>query len=110
MIFEQDSGQVLQRAQSELIPPLPSHALAEASSPAGDALLLIALDCQAVGFDVTGDHRSSTNDRAVADRHRRHQRGIGTDERALADVGLVLAEAVVIAGDRARPDVSLRSD
>ena len=42
---------------------------------------------------------------AVADLDRRHQRGIGADEGALADIGTVLGDAVVIAGDGAGADI-----
>ena len=89
---------------------LPGHPLAEALGPAGDALLLAALDRQAVGLDVLGDHRSGADDRAVADRHRRDQARVGADERPRADHRPILAEAVIIAGDRARADVGARAD
>src|SRR5258705_1426707 len=88
----------------------PGHALAEALGPAGDAFLLGALDRQAVGFDVLGDHRPGADNRALADRHRGNQRGVRADERARADHRAVLAESVVIAGDRAGPDVGPRPD
>ena len=45
---------------------------------------------------------------AVADRHRRDQRAVRADEGAGADLGVVLVEAVVVAGDRAGADVGRR--
>ena len=42
--------------------------------------------------------------------HRRHQRGIRTDERARADIGEMLVETIVIAGDGARADIGARAD
>ena len=57
-----------------LLRSLPGHPLAEAPRPAGDPLLLVAFDRQAVGFDVARDDRSGADDRAVADRDRCHQR------------------------------------
>src|SRR6185437_14627814 len=45
-----------------------------------------------------------------ADGDRRDQRRIRADESALADLGPVLGEAVVIAGDRSRADIRARAD
>ena len=46
----------------------------------------------------------------LADRDRRHQRAVGADEGAGADHRLVLAEAVVVAGDGAGADIGARAD
>ena len=56
-----------------------------------------------------GDHRARRRDRAVADFDRRHQSGVGADERARADIGFGLGEAVIIAGDGARADIGALS-
>ena len=48
--------------------PPPSASSARGSArPAGDALLLAALEREAVGLDVAGDDRARADDRAVAD-------------------------------------------
>ena len=59
---------------------------------------------------VLGDDAARADDSAVADLHRRDQRGVRADERARADIGVVLVEAVVIAGDGARADIRARAD
>ena len=78
--------------------------------PAGYRLLPPASDRERVGFDRLGDDRARADIGAVADRHRRDQRRVGADEGAGADVGLVLGEAVVVAGDRSSADVGARAD
>src|SRR6478672_9466375 len=93
-----------------LLRRLARHPLTETLGPAGYALLLVALDREAVGLDIAGDDRSGADNRAVADGHRCDQRGVRADERSGADHCLVLAEAVVIAGDGARTDVGARAD
>ena len=50
------------------------------------------------------------DDGTIANSHRRHQRRVGADKRARADVGVVLAETIIVAGDGARPDVGPRAD
>ncbi len=72
--------------------------------------LLVPLQRQAIRLDVAGDHRTRADDRAVADRDRRHQSGVRTDEGARADDRAILPEPVVIAGDGAGADVGLRPD
>ena len=64
----------------------------------------------ASGVDILGDDRARAGDRAVADLHRRDQRGVRADERARADIGEMLVEAVIIAGDGARADIGARAD
>src|SRR3954447_7553897 len=74
-----------------LLGRFPGHALAEAASPAGDTLLLAALQGEAVRLDVTSDHRPCADDGAVADGNRRDQGRVRTDEGARADYRPVLA-------------------
>src|SRR4051812_23860126 len=70
--------------------------LAVARRPALAVALLIALHRHRVVRHVLGDDRARSDIRALADLHRRHQRGVGADEGALADRGLVLEEAVIV--------------
>src|SRR5205823_3175670 len=44
---------------------------------------------------------------ALADLDRRHQRRVRTDERAGPDLGVVLVETVIVAGDGAGADVGV---
>src|SRR5882724_652007 len=62
-----------------------------------------------VGY-IAGNDRARTDVSAAADLDRRHQRGIGADECAGADLGLVLCEAVIVAGDGARADIGIGAD
>src|SRR5215831_2493833 len=78
---------------------------AEFLRPAGDLLLLAARDRKRVLFRRFGDHRAGADIGSIADFHRRHERRIGADESASADVGEVFVEAVVVAGDGAGADV-----
>ena len=64
-----------------------------------------ALQRQGVGLHVLGDDAARADVGAVADLDRRHERRVGADEGALADVGEVLVEAVVVAEDGAGADV-----
>ncbi len=52
-----------------------------------------------------GNHRARADIDAVFDLDRRNERGVRTDERAIADLGAIFIEAVVVAGDRTRTDV-----
>src|SRR5690606_6400024 len=55
--------------------------------------------------DIGGDDGARRDIGAVADLDRRNQRGIGADKGTGADLGPVLGEAVVIAGDGAGADI-----
>src|SRR5690349_4461467 len=89
---------------------LPSHALAEAAGPAGDASLLAALQRQAVCLDVARDDRACADNGTVAHCHRCNEGRVRTDEGPCANHGAVLAEAIVVTGDRSRSDIRLRTD
>src|SRR5690606_15407548 len=78
--------------------------------PAGDGGLAAAGDGELAGGRVAGDHGAGADGGVRADLHRRHQRAVGTDEGAVADAGLRLVDAVVVAGDGAGADVGLAPD
>src|SRR5574342_1178834 len=67
-------------------------------------------DGQRPGRDALGDDRARANISAFPDGDRRHEARVGTDESAGTDHGLVLGDAVVVAGDRASPDVHMITD
>src|SRR3954468_7758954 len=73
--------------------------------PALAVVLRAALYGHRVIRHVLGDDRARADIGALADFHRRHQRGVGADKGALADQRLVLEEAVVIAGDGAGAEI-----
>src|ERR687891_1039677 len=75
-----------------------------------DVALPAARDAQAAGRHVAIDRAAGADHGALADGHRRDQRAVRADERAGADVGPVLAETVVVAGDGAGADVCLGAD
>ncbi len=83
---------------------------AEARCPACFFKLPAALDCQRVRRDLFGNDAARAYVSTIADFQRRDERGIRTDEGVLADVGKVLVEAVVIAGDGPCPDIRARTD
>ena len=64
----------------------------------------------APGRHVFRDRRAGADVGALADSHRRNQLRIAADERAVLDDRLVLVLAVVVADDRARPDVDVGAD
>jgi len=86
------------------------HHVPEFGGAAGFFDLLAAGKGDGVRRDVAGDHRAGGDERALADHDRRHQRRVGADEGALPDPGLVLEEAVIIAGDRAGADIAAGAD
>ncbi len=60
---------------------------------------------QGIGRYVFGNARSRADVCALANSDRRHQRGIAADEGSVFNRRSVLVDAIVIAGDGARPDV-----
>ena len=72
---------------------------------AGLGCLPAAGDGEGAGGDVRGDDRARGDERAVADGDRGDERGVRADEGAGADLGPVLEDAVVVAGDGAGADV-----
>ena len=60
--------------------------------------------------DVARDDGAGAGLRPVAERDRSTEHRVDAEEDALADLGVVLADAVVVGGDRARPDVRPRAD
>src|SRR6185437_16556480 len=95
------------RERSRLRLPALGLDLAIARGAALADALLAALDRHRVVRDIPGDDRARADIGAGADLDRRHQRRVGADEGALADQRLVLAKAVVIAGDGAGADVGV---
>src|SRR4029077_4663377 len=69
-----------------------------------------ARDGQSARLDIVGDHAPGRNERAVADGHRRDQRGVHHRAHALADRGAVLVAPVVVGGDRAGAEVATGAD
>ena len=78
--------------------------------PAGSRLLPAARDSKRVGLDRLGDDRARSDIGAVANRDRGDKCRVRADEGAGADVGPVLGEAVVVAGDGSGADVGVRPD
>ncbi len=69
-----------------------------------------ARERERVGRHVLGDDAARADIGALADRDRRDQGGVRADEGAGADLGAVLVEAVVVAGDGAGADVGAGAD
>ncbi|MNE79770.1 hypothetical protein D3C80_1762890 [compost metagenome] len=61
--------------------------------------LLDAAQHQFILADITGHRSACGNGRTFADRHWRHQLGIGTDKHAVADNGFILIGAIIVTGD-----------
>src|SRR6266571_4639038 len=78
--------------------------------PAGFVDLADARDSQAMRRNVFRDRRTSGHVRVIADAYRSDENGIAADENAFANMGGVLLEAVVVAGDRAGSDVGFWAD
>src|SRR3954453_1073552 len=93
-----------------LLRRLAGHPLAEAAGPACDPFLLIALYRKAVRLDVPGYDRARAEESPFTGGDGSQERRGGADEGAAADDRPRLAEAVVIAGDRAGADVGVRAD
>src|SRR6266480_6746788 len=90
---------------SALLRLLGALAFAEFFRPARLFRLLGAGYRERILGDCFRDDTARADIGAVLDLHRRHQRGVRSDENAGADIGVVFVEAVVIAGNRARPNV-----
>ena len=86
------------------------HHFTELRGPARPLFLLVALQRQRTASHILGDDAAGADIGAVADLDRGDQRRIRADERARADVRVVLVEAVVVAKDRARADVGAGAD
>src|SRR5476651_2668868 len=84
--------------------------LPQAFSPTFLVCLLGSRNRQRVGRNVVGHHRTGPDIGTVADLDRRYQRRIGADKSAGADIGVMLGDAVVIAGDGAGADIGARTD
>ena len=84
--------------------------LADLCGPAGTLLLRAARERQRIGRDVLGDDAARSDIGALADLDRRHQRRVRADKGAGADLGAMLVEAVIVAGDGAGADISARAD
>ena len=84
--------------------------LAQFLALARQRLLPRPAECQRILRNLVGDHATRSNVGARADGDRGHQRGVGADEGALADIGEELGIAVVIAGDRACADIGAGAD
>src|ERR1700744_907394 len=82
----------------------------ELIGPARYFLLLGPRHSQRVRRRRPGDHRTGADIGAVTDADRRHQRRVRTDEGALADIGVMLVEAIVIAGNGTSSDICTRAD
>src|SRR5439155_22567375 len=78
--------------------------------PAWFVDLAPAGNSQAIRGHVFRDCRTRSDVRAVPDTHGRDQRRSAADENFVPDRRRILVEAVVIAGNRARADIALRSD
>ena len=69
-----------------------------------------ARDRQRLIGHIVGDRRAGGHIGALADRDRRDELRVAANEGAVADDGLVLLLAVVVAGDRAGADVDVLAD
>ena len=78
--------------------------------PAFFGHLSSASDCQSVRRNIFGDARSCADIGSLAELDGRDQRGVAADENAVLDNGLVLVNAVIVAGDGSSPDVDARAD
>src|SRR4029077_10149045 len=79
--------------------------LPEHHHPARLLHLLATGNGEGIGRHVPGDHAAGGNEGARADGDRRTERAVGADEGPGTDDGLVLAEAVVVAGNGAGADI-----
>ena len=87
---------------SSFLPLLPRPAFFHDLPPAADG--------QRILRNVVGDAGCRSDVRALANAHRRHQRAVAANENVVVDDGLVLVDAIVIAGDRTSPNVYAGAD
>src|SRR5438309_3390176 len=95
------------------MPHIDSALLAARPAALGPAVLddlLGAPDGEGARRDVPGDRGAGADVGALADREGRHQARVRADKRAVPDAGLVLGDAVVVAGDRPGADVHRLAD
>ena len=67
--------------------------------PAFDFALVGALERQRIGSHVARDARRGADDRTRADVHRGHHHSVAAHEHVVADFGVVLIHAVIVASD-----------
>src|SRR5688500_14944499 len=94
--------------------PRPPHAccpaLAAAGRPGFFDDLRRALDGEGARRDVFRDHGAGADVSALADRQWGYEARVGPHEGAVTDGGVVLVDAVVVAGDGAGADVDAVAD
>src|SRR5947199_6693015 len=78
--------------------------------PTLDVALLAGADGQGPSRNIVPDRRAGADVCSLADGHRRDQLRVASNERAVFDDRGLLRHTVVIARDRARPDVHLFAD
>ena len=92
-------------AMDSLLPGLDAQALATGDGVALDVLLLAALDGKGVVGHIVRDAGAGTRNGAGANVDGRHHHGVRANEGAVADGGVALVHAVVVAGDGPAADV-----
>src|SRR5262245_63822670 len=78
--------------------------------PARAMLLRLGVDDEPPRRGVLPDGGAGADSRALRHRDRRDELHVGADLHLVFDHGAVLARAVVVAGDGARPDVDVAAD
>ena len=82
----------------------------QAFCPAFLNRLFDASDGKGPGGDIFRDNTAGADISAIANLNGRDKGRISTDESALADIGAILGDAVIIASNGARADVSAFAD
>src|SRR5260370_4012663 len=65
---------------------------------------------ESVGWNVVSDRRACRHVPAIADAHRRYQRGVAADKHSIADGRRRFVKAIVVACDGSRADVGFRAN